>query len=699
MTDIRAEIDQLVKELNHHCYRYYVLDEPEISDAQYDLMYGRLKELLAKYGYVPSDSPTERVGGKPLERFEKVQHRVPMLSLDDTFSFEEALEFDRRVKRLLETSNDICYSVEVKYDGLAVELAYENGTLVRASTRGDGYVGEDVTQNIKTIKAVPLKIAGHSVPQEIEIRGEIFMKKDDFIKLNALRTAQGEQPFANPRNAAAGAVRQLDPNITAQRKLQIACYGLGFVPAMLFTTQDGLVTWLKENLFPAPYIFEVAPNIEKAVEVVKNIGKIRESLPFDIDGAVIKVNDFKLREALGQRTKEPRWAIAFKYQAHRGITKITDIIVSVGRTGVLTPVAVLNPVSIGGVTVSRSTLHNWDEIRRKDIRCGDTVVVERAGDVIPHVVEVLYTESADRGDVLPPPSDCPVCGSKVVRSGGFDDTDDDFSKSETEKTTTAVAYRCIGLNCSAQAVGVLKHYVSRAAMNIEGLGKKTIEMFYEKGLIRSITDIYKLEALKIYGLQGFAEKSVENLFISIENSKKTTLAKFLYALGIRHAGEYVTRLLSGHFETIDKLFYIKQEALVDIEGLGKIIAGSISDFFNDEKNIQTIDEILSMGLELTNPDYKSKVNGTAGAQQPGLSGNTAGALDGLKFVLTGTLPVERKALESLIAESGGRAASSVSKETSYVIAGNGPGSKYDKAKKLGVKIITYEEFLKLLNTE
>ncbi|MBF0465862.1 MAG: NAD-dependent DNA ligase LigA [Nitrospirae bacterium] len=682
MADAKAEIEALVKELNYHSYKYYVLDAPEITDEQYDLMYGRLKELQTKYGYVPNDSPTERVGGKPLDKFEKAHHRIPMLSLDDTFSFEEAIEFDRRVKRLLDTPSDICYSVEVKYDGLAVELSYERGTLVRGSTRGDGLTGEDVTQNIKTIKAIPLKIPGGNVPEEIEIRGEIFMKRDDFIKVNELRIAQGDQPFANPRNAAAGAIRQLDPNITAQRKVQIACYGLGFASAIPFSTQDGLVGWLRDNKFPTPHIFEVVPNIEKALDVVKHIGKIRESLPFDIDGAVIKVNDFKLRETLGARTKEPRWAIAFKYQAHRGVTKIREITVSVGRTGTLTPVAILSPVSIGGVTVSRSTLHNWDEIRRKDIRPGDTVIVERAGDVIPHVVEVLYRDSAERETEFPPPSACPVCGSDVVKEAASDET------------TEAAAYRCIGLNCSAQAIGRLKHYVSRAAMNIEGLGRKTIEMFYEKGLIKSITDIYKLEAFKIYGLPGFAEKSVDNLFISIENSKKATLARFLYALGLRHAGEFVSKVLAVRYKSIDKLYHIKHEELVETEGLGEIIAESIAEFFNDEKNIQAIKEILNKGVQLSNPDYKSNVSSED--VQPGLFGAKL-PLDGLKVVITGTLPVERKRLEALISENGGKVASAVSKETSYVIAGDKPGSKFDKAKILNIKIITYEEFLKLMD--
>ncbi|WP_444549980.1 NAD-dependent DNA ligase LigA [Candidatus Magnetomonas plexicatena] len=679
MTQAKAEIEALVKELNYHSYRYYVLDNTEITDAQYDLMYGRLKELQSKHGYTPLDSPTERVGGKPLEKFEKAQHRVPMLSLDDTFSFEEALDFDRRVKRLLETTDDICYSVETKYDGLAVELSYEHGTLVRGSTRGDGFIGEDVTQNIKTIKTIPLKIQGAIVPDEIEIRGEIFMKRDDFVKLNELRQSLGDQPFANPRNAAAGAIRQLDPNITAQRKVQIACYGLGFVNSIPFSSQDGLVSWLRDNQFPTPHIFEVVPNIDKALDVVKHIGKIRESLPFDIDGAVIKVNDFKLRETLGARTKEPRWAIAFKYQAHRGVTKINEITVSVGRTGTLTPVAILSPVSIGGVTVSRSTLHNWDEIRRKDIRPGDTVIVERAGDVIPHVVEVLYRDSAERGAEFPAPSNCPVCGSDVVKEAADDEV------------TEAAAYRCIGLNCSAQAIGRLKHYVSRAAMNIEGFGKKTIEMFYEKGLLQSITDIYKLEAFKIYGLPGFAEKSVDNLFVSIDNSKKATLARFLYALGLRHAGEFVSKTLATRYKSIDELYHIKHEELVETEGLGDIIARSIAEFFNDEKNIQTIEEILSRGVMLTNPDYKS-ING----RQPGLFGAIL-PLNGLKFVITGTMPVERKRLEALISENGGKVTSAVSKETSYVIAGEKPGSKLDKATELNVKVITYEEFLNLLN--
>jgi DNA ligase (NAD+) len=409
----KKEIKRLIKDLNYHCYRYYVLDSPVISDSEYDRLYRQLKELEISSGYVAPDSPTQRVGAPPLDKFAKVTHKEPMLSLDNAFSHDEVREFDQRVKRFLKSDKDIEYTVEPKYDGIAIELTYRKGILYRASTRGDGSVGEDVTLNMKTVKAVPLKIEGVTVGEEIDIRGEIYMDISEFAALNREREQLGEPAFANPRNAAAGSVRQLDSSITSARKLHLACYGIGAFEGGEFESQWQFITWLKDAHFPVPSMIKVARGIDGVIEIVKEIESLRDSFPFEADGAVIKVNSFALQKDLGVKTREPRWAIAYKFPAHQGTTKIRQIIPSVGRIGTITPIALLEPVQIGGVTVSRSTLHNWDEIDRKDIRTGDTVVVERAGDVIPHVVAVIKDKRTGREKLFSPPSKCPVCGVSV----------------------------------------------------------------------------------------------------------------------------------------------------------------------------------------------------------------------------------------------------------------------------------------------
>ena len=526
--NIKKEIVRLVKDLNFHCYRYHVLDSPVISDEEYDRRYRHLKELEGRYSYVLPDSPTQRVGAPPLDKFAKVKHKEPMLSLDNAVTVDEVREFDRRVKRFLKSDEEVAYTVEPKYDGLAIELTYRNGFLQQASTRGDGYEGEDVTQNIKTIKAVPLKIEAVEVPEEIDIRGEVYMDIEEFEALNREKEHKGEPLFANPRNAAAGSVRQLDSSVTATRKLHLACYGIGSVKGMDFKTQWEFIRWLEKARFPIPAIVKLSKDINEAVAVVKEIEEKRNDFPFETDGSVIKVNDFRLQRLLGAKTREPRWAIAYKFPAHQGTTKIRQIIASVGRTGAITPVALLEPVRIGGVTVSRSTLHNWDEIERKDIRVGDTVVVERAGDVIPHVVTVIKDKRTGRERRFPPPKKCPVCGSMVEREEG------------------EVAFRCIGLNCPTQAKERIRHYSSRAAMDIEGLGEKNVELLYSKGLISHFVDIYRLKREDLLELPRFADKSAQNLMDAIEKSKKTTLARFLYSLGILHVGEYSAKLLAKH---------------------------------------------------------------------------------------------------------------------------------------------------------
>ncbi|MBM4136802.1 MAG: NAD-dependent DNA ligase LigA [Nitrospira sp.] len=664
--DIKQGIEKLVKELTYHCYRYYVLDSPVISDEEYDRLYLHLKELEEKYHYILPDSPTQRVGASPLDKFEKVRHTEPMLSLDNAFSHDEVREFDTRVKRFLKSDEDIEYTVEPKYDGLAIELTYRNGLLYRASTRGDGYEGEDVTQNIRTIKSVPLKIeGGGEIPDEIDIRGEVYMDIDEFEALNKEREKKGEPLFANPRNAAAGSVRQLDPSITAARKLHLACYGIGAVTGMEFKSQREFIKWLEKARFPIPAIVKREKGIQKIINIIGELEEKRRTFSFETDGSVIKVNDFDLQRLLGIKTREPRWAIAYKFPAHQGTTRIKEILPSVGRTGVITPVAVFEPVRIGGVTVSRSTLHNWDEMERKDIKVGDTVVVERAGDVIPHVVTVIKDKRAGKEQPFPIPERCPVCGSKVVREEG------------------EVAVRCVGLNCAAQVQERIRHFASRGAMDIEGLGEKNVELLYSRGLIRLFVDMYRLKKEYLLDLPRFAEKSAQNLIDAIEKSKHTTLSRFLYALGIIHVGEYAAKLLAKNFEKLEDLYRVKPERIMEIRQMGEKIAYSISDFFNDPENIKTLDTLKSLGLNITNPDF-------AGKKKEKLP------LEGLTFVITGTLSKPRDEVENLIESLGGHASSSVSKSTNYLIVGEEPGSKLQKAKALGVKTLSYEDLLKII---
>ncbi len=662
----KKEIEKLVKEINEHNYRYYILDAPVISDEEYDKLFRKLKELEEKHNYVLPDSPTQRVGAPPLDKFEKIRHTEPMLSLDNAFSHDEALEFGQRVKRFLKSDAEVEYTVEPKYDGLAMELTFKKGLLERASTRGDGYEGEDVTTNIKTIRAIPLKIEGVDIPEEIDIRGEVYMDMNEFEKLNKEREKSGEPLFANPRNAAAGSVRQLDSSITAARKLHMACYGVGAMKGIDFRSHTDFIDWLRKAHFPTPAVLYVVNDIEEVINAIKKIEEQRPKFPFETDGAVIKVNDFNLQKGLGFKTREPRWAIAYKFPAHQGTTTVEDIIVSVGRTGAITPVAMLKPVRIGGVTVSRSTLHNWDEIERKDIRIGDTVVIERAGDVIPHVVAVIKEKRTGKERKLPPPKACPVCGSQVVRGEG------------------EVAYRCIGLNCAAQVLEKINHYASRGAMDIEGLGEKNVELLYNRGLIKHFVDLYQIKREQLLELPRFAEKSAQNLIDAIEKSKKTTLARFLFALGILHVGEYAAKQLAKNFAKLEDLYNVKTERIIEIKQMGEKIADSIAGFFSEKENLHTLNKLKKLGLDVSNPDFEG---GRNKEKKP---------LEGLTIVITGTLSKPREEIEELIERQGGHSAGSVSKKTSYVLAGADPGSKYDKAKSLGVKILSEDDFNKLI---
>ena len=671
--DIKKEIESLVNDINYHNYRYYVLDSPVISDEKFDRLYRRLVDLEEKWGYVLPGSPTGRVGAAPLEKFPKARHRSAMLSLDNAFSEEEVREFDRRVKRLLGSfadGNEIEYTVEPKYDGLAIELTYKGGLLERASTRGDGYEGEDVTRNIKTIKAAPLTIKSDGAPHSIDIRGEVYMELEEFRELNRRREEAGLSAFANPRNAAAGSVRQLDPSVTAERRLYLACYGMGAPEETAFKSHSEFMEWLKRKRFPVPAVFETVTGVEEAIGAIKKLEAMRERFKFETDGAVIKVNDFALQQKLGAKTREPRWAIAYKFPAHTATATIADIRGSVGRTGVITPFAVFGPpVRIGGVTVSRSTLHNWDEIKRKDIRIGDTVVVERAGDVIPHVVTVIRDKRTGRERQLPPPDVCPACGSKAIRDEG------------------EVAIRCVALGCPAQVREKIIHFASRAGMDIEGLGKKNVELLHQRGLIRGFEDIYRLKKEDFLSLPRFAEKSASNMVAAIERSKTPALSRFLYSIGIRHAGEYAAKLLAKNFAGIEDLYKVSPERIMAIKQMGEKIAESVAAFFNDAKNVETLETLKRLGLKIQNPDYSA---GGARTKMP---------LEGMTFVITGTLPRPRKEVQEMIEAEGGRASSSVSANTDYLLAGENPGSKLARAKELGVKTITYEEMEKMLRKD
>ena len=659
------ELEKLTAEINEHNYRYHVLDSPVISDAEYDRLFRKLRELEELHDYVLPDSPTRRVGAAPLDKFDKVKHAEPMLSLDNAFSHDEVMDFDKRIKKLLDGDAVIEYTVEPKYDGLAIELSYRDGLFYRASTRGDGYEGEDVTHNIRAINAVPLRIEAQGVPYEIDIRGEIYMNIDEFEALNRLREGKGESPFANPRNAAAGSVRQLDPAITAERRLFLACYGLGAARGIEFKRHLDFIDWLRKSRFPVPSSVTVAKDIAEVIDELKRLEVLRDSLPFETDGAVIKVNDFAIQKKLGTKTREPRWAIAYKFKAHQATTKIVDIRGGVGRTGVITPYAVFEPVRIGGVTVSRSTLHNWDEIERKDIRIGDTVLVERAGDVIPHVLMVIKEKRTGKEQNAPVPAVCPECGSHIVRE-------------ESE-----VAARCISLYCPAQLREKIIHFASRSGMDIEGLGEKNVELLFSRGLIKDFEDIYRLKKPDLLALPRFAEKSAQNLVDAIAKSRQTTLAKFLFAIGIIHVGEYAAKQLAKNFESLGALYHIKHEKISGIWQMGEKISASVSAFFCDEGNLKTLDRLKDLGFVISNPDYETGHKGAL-------------PLDGMTFVITGTLPKSRQEVEDLIEKSGGRASSSVSKNTSYLLAGEEPGSKFDKAKSLGVKIISFDELLRLI---
>ncbi len=609
--------------------------------------------------------PTQRVGAAPLEKFSTVTHLTPMLSLGNAFSEEEVIEFSERLKRLIGDKTDVDFVAEPKIDGVAINLVYEKGVFIVGSTRGDGFTGEDVTQNLRTIRALPLKLKSRThdrIPDRIEIRGEVYLEKEAFRKLNERRTEQGESTFANPRNAAAGSLRQLDPRITARRPLNIFCYGVGSIEGRSFSTHWDILKALRGWGFPTNPNIQRARDIQECISYYRHIESIRETLPYEIDGIVLKVNSLSLQDRLGMVSRSPRWAVAVKFAPTQATTVIEDIIVGVGRTGVLTPVAVMKPVKVGGVTVSRATLHNEDEIAKKDIRIGDTVIIQRAGDVIPEVVKIIESKRSGKERAFRMPDTCPVCGSKVVRLEG------------------EVAKRCIDLACPAQIRENIKHFVSRSGMDIEGLGDKIVTQLLDAGLIGDPADIYGITKEQLLELERFADKSAENLITAVARSKHPPLERFLFALGIRHAGEYVAKILTRKFGIIGKIEAASQEELTAIEGIGPIIAESLFKFFHEPHNLKILRKLEQAGVQ---PVVERRT--------------TSSELDGKTFVFTGGLKnFSREKAKEMVESLGGTATSSVSKKTDYVVAGEDPGSKYEKAKKLGVAILDEEGFLKLI---
>jgi len=664
----KTRVDFLKDTIRYHNERYYRFDAPEISDAEYDRLMVELIQLEHQYpSLLTPDSPTQRVGAKPLEKFASVRHLTPMLSLGNAFSDEEIVQFDERIKRAIHFTGDIRYIVEPKLDGLAVNLIYEDGVLKQGATRGDGETGEDVTLNIKTIRSLPLRLkhaADQPLPDLIEIRGEVCIDVEGFKKLNLRRVEDGEPPFANPRNAAAGSLRQLDSKITAKRPLIIYMYAIGQAGGLSLSSQKQALQQLSDWGFPVNPQVEEAHNISDCIDYYHRLMEGRENLAYEIDGIVIKVDSFELQNQLGFVSRSPRWAIACKFPARQETTLIEDIIVQVGRTGVLTPVAILKPISVGGVMVSRATLHNLNEIRKKDILIGDTVVVQRAGDVIPEVVRVLNEQRTGVEIPFQMPSRCPECGSEVVQL-------------EDE-----AAHRCIGLACPAQIKERIKHFACRAGMDIEGLGDKLVSQLVDKKLIHDPADLYFLKKSDFIDLDRLADKSADNLITALEKSKTTTLDKLIFALGIRHVGEHVSRILAGEFKSLDNIAQAKEDELLRIRDIGPEVARSITRFFQEPQNMLVLDKLKSAGIH-----FKT----TATVASTSISGKS--------FVFTGTLQsLAREEAKRLVLSRGGLVHSSISPKTDYVVAGEAAGSKLEKAIKHNLNILSEEQFLKMISS-
>jgi DNA ligase (NAD+) len=655
--EIHQRIADLKQLINNANYQYYVTDNPEITDSEYDRLFHELKALeQANPELLTADSPTQRVGGIALDKFEQVTHSIAMLSLDNVFDGAEFAAFNKRVTDWLNTEQQQVFAAEPKLDGLAISLRYEQGVLVQAATRGDGAVGEDVTVNVRTIKTVPLKLQGDNIPEVIEIRGEIFMPKAGFEALNKSQIAEGKKPFVNPRNAAAGSLRQLDSKITATRPLEIYCYGLGEIvggerPNSHSEAMRLIASW---GCRVSPEL-QTVTGVDACLAYIDQLGQKRESLPYEIDGVVFKVDNYDLQDRLGFVSRAPRWAIAYKFPAQEEMTLVEDIEVQVGRTGAITPVARLKPVFVGGVTVSNATLHNEDEIRRKDVRVGDTVIVRRAGDVIPEVVQVVTSKRPNDTVEYQMPTHCPICDSVA------------------EKEEGEAVLRCSGgLFCGAQQKEAIKHFASRKALDVDGLGDKLVEQLVDEGLIFNAADLFSLSVEQIAALERMGQKSAENLVNALQVAKQTRFARFLYALGIREVGEATARSLSLHFEDLDALKQANTEALIEIEDVGPVVAKHIVTFFNQAHNLEVIDRLLNAGVNWPQ-EQKQQSNSE-------LAGKT--------IVLTGTLEqMSRSEAKEKLLALGAKVAGSVSKKTDYVVAGSDAGSKLTKAESLGIMVV------------
>jgi len=663
-TDVKAEIEQLRHQLNQHNYYYYVLDDPRIPDSEYDRLMRRLQQLEAQNPQlITSSSPTQRVGAEPLKAFTQITHAMPMLSLDNAFTVEEMEDFERRIQDRLKTSDSITMAIEPKLDGLAISLRYEKGELVTAATRGDGATGEDVTQNVRTIDCIPLTLLGDDYPDVLEVRGEIFMPKDGFNKLNQRALAAGEKTFVNPRNAAAGSLRQLDPRITATRPLSFFSYGTGETSAPVGASHSQIMSALKNWGLPVSPELTVQTGQQSFKATYDAIASKRENLPYDIDGVVFKVDDLKQQQALGFVSRAPRWAIAWKFPAQEELTTVEAIEFQVGRTGSITPVARLKPVFVGGVTISNATLHNMDEVRRKDVRAGDTVFIRRAGDVIPEVVRVLAERRVKNALPVELPQSCPVCGSDIIRPEG-----------------EAVARCSGGLFCAAQRKEAIKHFASRKAMDIEGLGDKIVEQLVDLGFIHNPADLYKLDADQLASLERMGDKSANNLVDALAKSRETTLNRFIYALGIREVGETTARNLAMEFKTLQAIRQASDEQLQSTPDVGPVVASYIKSFFEQPHNNEVVDALVEAGIHW--PDIEIDES-----ESP-VSGKT--------FVLTGSLSRPRSEYKELLLQAGARVAGSVSKNTDYLVAGEKAGSKLAKAESLGIAVLDEHSLLEFL---
>ncbi|MEE2730465.1 MAG: NAD-dependent DNA ligase LigA [Pseudomonadota bacterium] len=667
MSSVEQQIEQLREQLREHNYKYYVLDEPSIPDVEYDRLFQQLKKLETEHPqWITPDSPTQRVGDKPLDAFQQVQHRIPMLSLDNVFNEEELVAFDRRLRERLNLEEDIEYVCEPKLDGLAVSLLYEQGLLVQAATRGDGQVGEDITQNIRTIDSIPLRLRGRDFPTVLEVRGEVFMPKAGFKQLNANALEQGEKTFVNPRNAAAGSLRQLDSSITAQRPLDMYCYSVGYVEGELSSTHFANLMMLKRwgiRVNPEIQLATGAPALQAYHD---HILQQREALDYEIDGIVYKVNDLKLQRELGFVSRAPRWATAHKFPAQEELTRLLDVEFQVGRTGAITPVARLEPVFVGGVTVSNATLHNMDEVARMDVRKGDTVIVHRAGDVIPKVVKVVLERRPPSAEAVVLPSQCPVCGSDIIKPEG-----------------EAVARCSGGLFCQAQVKEAIKHFASRKAMDVDGLGDKLVEQLVDQGLIAHVSDLYRLQVEQVAAMERMGEKSAANLIKALEHSKATTLPRFLFALGIREVGEATALNLANYFGNLDALKQADADALQQVPDVGPIVADHVAAFFQQPHNLEIIDALIQAGVHW-------QEQATVDRDSLPLAGKT--------YVLTGTLnQMTRDDAKQYLQSLGAKVSGSVSKKSDGVIAGEKAGSKLAKAESLGVPVLDEDAFIALLH--